>query len=566
VLSAPQNTRMTTTEANLPIIGDAPSDDATQESRVLIIMTGGTICMQPSSSGFVPARGFQEKCMARVPSFNDGALSTPMDVITDSTGTVQTHPSLRTPITTYGRQVRYTVYEFEELLDSSSIDAKGWSQIAQTVFQNYTLFDGFVILHGTDSLAYTCSALSFMLQNLGKPIVLTGSQAPMLELQNDATDNLLGSLVVAGHFMIPEVCLYFNNKLFRGNRSTKVAASDFAAFNTPNCPPLAVTTSMRTNVNWDMVHRPTSLAHFRIQTNLDTTHVACLRIFPGIKPEMVDAVLRLDGLRGLILETFGAGNAPSGQDNAMINVLASAISRGIVIVNITQCLTGSVSPVYATGMSLSRAGVVAGLDMTTEAALTKLAYLLALPDATPESVTKNMSVSLRGELTESSLPIFRHPDGALPERVQTLTMLAYAIAQGDIDKVETIMKIEHHWLLNDADYSGNTPIHLAATSSTISILHFLLSHGGSVHLRNRNGRTPLFLAANANLSDHVLLLRKSGAHLHSDERPAAELLARRRPGVWALAGIDPRENSQRELNEEYGGTRRDQLFAGSAPS
>ena len=327
---------MSATEANLPIIGD-DKEEAIQESRVLIIMTGGTICMQPSPSGFIPARGFQDTCMARVPCFNDSSMSTTMDVITNTAGTVRAHPSLRTPITRYGRQVRYTVFEFEELLDSSSIDAKGWAQIAQTVFQNYTLFDGFVILHGTDSLAYTCSALSFMLQNLGKPVVLTGSQAPMLELQNDATDNLLGSLVVAGHFMIPEVCLYFNNKLFRGNRSTKVAASDFAAFDAPNCPPLAVTTSMRTNVDWDMVHRPTSLEHFRIQTNLDTTHVACLRIFPGIKPEMVDAVLRLDGLRGLILETFGAGNAPSGQDNAMINVLASAIQRGIVIVNITQC-------------------------------------------------------------------------------------------------------------------------------------------------------------------------------------------------------------------------------------
>ncbi|KAJ5649649.1 uncharacterized protein N7484_003372 [Penicillium longicatenatum] len=556
---------MALNDANLPTLADEKPEEAILESRVLIIMTGGTICMQQSPHGFIPARGFQEKCMARVPSFNDGSLSVPMDVITNSKGDIVAHPSLSTPVTRYGRKVRYTVYEFEELLDSSSINAKGWAEIAESIYQNYTLFDGFVILHGTDSLAYTCSALSFMLQNLGKPVVLTGSQAPMLELQNDATDNLLGSLVVAGHFMIPEVCLYFNNKLFRGNRTTKVSASDFAAFDAPNCPPLATTTSMRTNVNWNMVHRPTSLAHFRIQTNLDTTHVACLRIFPGIKPEMVDAVLKLDGLRGLILETFGAGNAPSGQDNAMINVLASAIQRGIVIINVTQCLTGSVSPVYATGMSLSRAGVVAGLDMTTEAALTKLAYLLALPDSTPDSVAQNMSLSLRGELTESSVPMFRHPDGALPERVQTLTVLGYAIAQGDLEKVKTIMKTEQHWLLNDADYSGNTPIHLAATSPAISILHFLLLQGGSVHLRNRNGRTPLFLAANAGLSDHVLLLRKSGAHLHSDERPAAELLARRRPGVWGLAGIDPRENNQRELDEEDSGAGRSRTMAGSAP-
>ncbi|KAJ5620792.1 hypothetical protein N7510_004776 [Penicillium lagena] len=547
-------------DAPLPELGEQKAEITIQESRVLVIMTGGTICMQQSPSGFVPARGFQEKCMARVPTFNDGSPLTPMNVVANAAGELKAHPSLRTPVTAYGRQVRYTVFEFEELLDSSSINAKGWAEIAETISRNYTLFDGFVVLHGTDSLAYTCSALSFMLQNLGKPVVLTGSQAPMLQLQNDATDNLLGSLVVAGHFMIPEVCLYFNNKLFRGNRSTKVAASDYAAFDAPNCPPLAVTTSMRTNVNWDMVHRPTSLEHFNIQTNLDTTHVACLRIFPGIKPEMVDAVLKLDGLRGLVLETFGAGNAPSGQDNAMTNVLASAIKRGIVIVNVTQCLTGSVSPVYAPGMSLSKAGVVAGLDMTTEAALTKLAYLLALPGSTPENVAKNMSISLRGELTEMSQPVFRHPDGALPGRVQTLTAMGYAIAHGDLERVKAIMKSEQHWLLNDADYSGNTPIHLAATSPAIAILHFLLSQGGSVHLRNRAGRTPLFLAANAGLSEQVLLLRKSGAHLHSDERPAAELLARRRPGVWGLAGIGPGEG---EVAEDWAGQR---IMAGSAPS
>ena len=314
----------------------------TPESRVLIIMTGGTICMRQSPSGFIPARGFQETCLAPMPTFNDGSSSEDIDVATGTgTGTGTTaHRSLRTPPTAYNRQVRFTVYEFEHLLDSSSIDAKGWTQIARAVERNYTSFDGFVVLHGTDSLAYTSSALSFMLQDLGKPVVLTGSQAPMLELQNDASDNLLGSLVVAGHFMIPEVCLYFHNRLFRGNRAIKVAASDFAAFDAPNCPALAVTNSTRTEVNWEVVARPARIGHFRVRADhLDTACVACLRIFPGIKPEMVDAVLRLDGLRGLVLETFGAGNAPHGQDNAMTKVLAQAIARGIVIVNVTQCIS-----------------------------------------------------------------------------------------------------------------------------------------------------------------------------------------------------------------------------------
>ena len=257
---------------------------------------------------------------------------------------------------------RYAVIEFDELLDSSSIDSKGWTQIARTIARNYTFFDGFVVLHGTDSLAYTCSALSFMLQNLGKPVILTGSQIPFFERRNDALENLLNSLDIAGHFMIPEVCLCFNSKLYRGNRTTKISASAFDAFGSPNLAPLATITAMDMEVTWDLVTRPTVLAAFSIQTDLDTNHVACLRIFPGIRPEMVDAVLRTTGLRGLILETFGAGNAPSGVDNAMTNIIRDAVDRGIVIVNITQCLTGSVNPLYAPGMVLGRAGVVAGGD------------------------------------------------------------------------------------------------------------------------------------------------------------------------------------------------------------
>ena len=282
---------------------DGGTDLNASESRVLIIMTGGTICMKKSPDGLVPARGFLRSGMAPRPSFNDGSPAKQVRVMAnDHTDTLL--PSLRTPISLYKKHVRYAVLEFEQLLDSSSINADGWTQIAQSIFRNYKFFDGFVVLHGTDSMAYTASALSFMLQYLGKPVILTGSQAPMLELQNDATDNLLGSLIIAGTFMIPEVCLLFNYRLFRGCRTTKVAASDFAAFASPNFPPLATVTSLKTNVSWELIHRPQHIEPFSVQINRDINHVACLRIFPGIQPEMVDAVLKIRGLKGLVLETL----------------------------------------------------------------------------------------------------------------------------------------------------------------------------------------------------------------------------------------------------------------------
>ena len=370
-------------------------------------------------------------------------------------------------------------------------------------------------------------------------MVRTGSQVPFAERKNDALENLLDSLDIAGHFIIPEVCLCFNSRLFRGNRSTKISANSFDAFASPNLPPLASITAMDTDVAWDLVYRPTTLKAFSIQTNLDTNHVACLRIFPGIKPAMVDAVLVTEGLRGLILETFGTGNAPGGADNAMTGVIQKAIQRGIVVVNITQCLTGSVNPMYAPGMVLGRAGVVAGGDMTTEAALTKLSYLLALPGASQEIVARDMSLSLRGELTENSRTIFSHPAGSLPSQVTNLTAIGYAIAAGDLKRTKDLMRGEPQWLLNRPDYSGNTPLHLAATGPNLEVLRHFLTLGASVHLRNftGTGRTPLFLAANAGLEAHVLLLRQVGAHLHSEELDTARLHAQQRPRVWALAGV-----------------------------
>jgi lysophospholipase len=531
-------------ESNAPNGATGLSNGVT-DSRVLIIMTGGTICMRPSPEGLIPAKGFLDAGMAPRPSFNDGSAPGTLEAFPEHDGPMVTLKSLRTPRSRYGRHVRFSVLEFEELLDSSSIDSKGWTQIANTIYKNYTLFDGFVVLHGTDSLAYTSSALSFMLSNLGKPVVLTGSQAPIFQLQNDATDNLLGSLIVAGHFTIPEVGIFFNHRLFRGNRCTKVSADQFAAFSAPNFAPLATITSSDIHVEWNAIYRPHEIKPFSIQTSLETAHVACLRIFPGIKPEMIDAVLRVSGLRGLILETFGAGNAPGGPDNMLIKIFSDAVQRGIVIVNVTQCLTGSVSPLYAPAMVLGRAGIVPGHDLTTEGALTKLSYLLGLPDITTAEVTRLMSVSLRGELTErSGMKQFSHSSSAQETqaaRQAHLSRLSYAIAEGDLAQFRDIITYEPEWMLNEADYSGSVPLHVAAVGPNLEILRLLLQKGASVHMRNKAGRTPLFLAANAGLEDRVSLLRMSGAHLHPEENGVAKVLYEKgspqATRCWELAGI-----------------------------
>ncbi|OQO06707.1 hypothetical protein B0A48_08494 [Cryoendolithus antarcticus] len=510
------------------------------ESRVLIIMTGGTICMRPSPEGLVPAYGFMDAGMATRPSFNDGASPIDVEAFPETGGPAITLKSLRTPMSRYGRHVRYAVLEFEKILDSSSIDSAGWRQIATAVHRNYMSFDAFVVLHGTDSLAYSSSALSFMLDHLGKPVILTGSQAPILTLQNDATDNLLGSLVIAGHFLIPEVCLFFHHKLFRGNRATKVSADQFAAFASPNFAPLASITSTEVHVAWNAIHRSTEIKAFTLQTDLLTAHVACLRIFPGIKPEMIDAVLRVQGLRGLILETFGAGNAPGGPDNALIKIFSDAVQRGIVIVNVTQCLTGSVNPLYAPAMILGRAGIVPGQDLTTEAALTKLSYLLALPDMTSEEVTRRMSISLRGEMTTPTDTMFSNLSPRNAKQAH-LSRLSYAIADGDLAQFRDLVSHEPAYLLNEVDYNGSAPLHVAASSPNLEIIRLLLKSGASVHLRNKAGRTPLFIAAHSGFVEHVKLLCERGAHLHPEEKGVAAVLAEvtATRECWTVAGVEP---------------------------
>lgn len=291
---------------------------------------------------------------------------------------------------------------FDPVIDSSDVDPAFWLKLAGIIESRYEDFDGFVVLHGTDTMAYSASALSFMLEDLEKPVVFTGSQLPIGMLRTDGKENLICSIELAaaqdrqGRPLVPEVCIYFESQLYRGNRTTKYNAENFRAFRSANCPVLA-DVGIHVKVNRQIVHYPPVWGRpLKVNRELDT-NVAVLKIFPGINARYVDAQLHVPGLRAVVLETYGSGNSMSSR--WFLDALSDACSRGIVIVNVSQCQAGSVDMgAYANGAVLSEAGVVSGKDMTTESAVTKLFCLLGMYED-PEAVKSAFCKNLRGEIS-----------------------------------------------------------------------------------------------------------------------------------------------------------------------
>ena len=335
------------------------------KKKVLIIHTGGTIGMKKTDNGYTPVEGYLSGELKNIPDLNRADFP------------------------------EWDLYEMSPLLDSSNVSVDEWNAIGKLIYDNYDYYSGFVILHGTDTMAYTASALSFMLEGLDKPVILTGSQIPLSELRSDGRDNLITSIMIASEGVACEVCLYFSARLLRGNRAMKMSADGLVAFDSPGYPHLAeVGITVKYNYSAILPKRKCGVSYHPYAK----VPIGVLKVFPGIQFGLFEDIMT-EKLSGIVLETFGAGNIPMG-NGALLPIIKKAFSAGTVITVCSQCPSGTVTlGAYETSSQLKSAGAVSGKDMTTEAAVSKLYYLFSLGVSEME-IKQLMEKNIAGELSE----------------------------------------------------------------------------------------------------------------------------------------------------------------------
>ena len=333
--------------------------------RVLIIHTGGTIGMKKTENGYTPAPGYLSSELKTIPDLNREDFP------------------------------QWDLYEMSPLLDSSNVSVDEWNAIGKVIYEKYDEYAGFVILHGTDTMAYTASALSFILEGLDKPVILTGSQIPLSELRSDGRDNLITSIMIASEGVAHEVCLYFSARLLRGNRAMKMSADGLVAFDSPSYPHLAEAgINVRYNYSAILPKREGGISYHPFAK----VPIGVLKVFPGIQFGLFEDIMT-EKLSGIVLETFGAGNIPMG-NGALLPIIKKAFAAGTIITVCSQCPSGTVAlGAYETSSQLKSAGAVSGRDMTTEAAIAKLYYLFSIGISEME-IKRLMEENIAGELTE----------------------------------------------------------------------------------------------------------------------------------------------------------------------
>ncbi|XP_028396009.1 L-asparaginase-like [Dendronephthya gigantea] len=510
---------------SIHLIRDSSHCELGKYANVLVLYTGGTIGMYGTEDG-LKCRSNMAEFLKKLPMLHDSSYVGNVNRKRPDVSREKDIVELVMPLSEYGVRVFYYIKEYEQKKDSSNMQMEDWVDIALDVKNNYEIFDSFIVLHGTDTMSYTASVLSFMFQNLDKSVILTGSQVPIFEQRNDGRDNLLGALMIAGHFVIPEVTLFFHGNLYRGNRTTKINSGDFQAFDSPNLPPLA-TMEVKIDVHWDAIFRSNSSKQFEVRVELNP-NVGVLRLFPGITDAMVESICR-PPVEGVVLESFGAGNCPNHRTR-FIEILKEAVERGVIIVNCTQCLKGAVIKAYETGKILSDIGIVSCSDITPEAALTKLSYILGFRDIPLAEKKRLMENNIRGEMTvavdesqfslkdndfirviASTLRASSAKEMHFIRKALYPLLLCSATQIGHIDSVEELCKKDN--VDCSLVYDDRTPLHIAAANGNLKMVQTLLEHGASLHKVDKYGATPLLDAIRFKKNDVIRLLRDSGGQV-----------------------------------------------------
>ena len=335
-------------------------------NKVLIIYTGGTIGMTNRGNGYVPDQEFFQKELEVMPDLHSEGMP------------------------------EWDLYQFANLLDSSDMTVEGWNQMGQVIFEHYDDYDGFVILHGTDTMAYSASALSFMLENLNKPVIFTGSQIPLCEIRSDGRDNLITAMLIAASKRVKEVAIYFGHELLRGNRAIKYSADGLIAFVSPNYPILA---KAGIAIEYNEAYLAKGSEKKLNYRPFEKLPIAVIKVFPGIQFDIFETMMT-SSLKGIVIETFGAGNIPA-KGNELLPIIKKAFSSGTIVIVCSQCPQGSVSlGAYGASQKLKEAGAVSGIDITTEAAVAKLYYLFS-KGLSRDDIKTLMGLNLRGEMKNS---------------------------------------------------------------------------------------------------------------------------------------------------------------------